>query len=248
MDVSFQLYSARNVADQNGYLKTLVSLGYNQVEGFSALYKDPSAYRAAMDDAGISMPSGHFGLADLETNFVGQIAIAKQLGMQQLYVPYLAAEDRPTDTAGYQAIGKRLQAIQQKVLDEGLDFGWHNHDFELIPLADGSVPMDVLLNEVPEMSWEADLAWVSVAKADPTEWVEKFGSRISAVHVKDIAAEGENTDEDGWADVGEGVIDWKSLIAKVRHVAPNALSIMEHDNPSDAERFASVSYKNFVAY
>ena len=66
------------------------------------------------------------------------------------------------------------------------------------------------------------------------------GNRLTAVHLKDIAPSGENADEDGWADLGHGTVDWKALKAalagtKVRYF------VMEHDNPKDAERFASRS-------
>ena len=75
---------------------------------------------------------------------------------------------------------------------------------------------------------------------DPLEWIETFGNRLTAVHVKDIAPEGENADEDGWADVGDGIVDWKALMAALR-ATPCKNFVMEHDNPKDAKRFAERS-------
>ncbi len=248
MNVSFQLYSARSLPGQHEFLKTLAGIGYTEVEGFAGVYTDPIAYRAAMDDVGIRMPSGHFALSDLESNFEAQMSIAKTLGVADVVVPYLAEEDRPKNVEGYQSIAQRLNKLYEQLNGEGYSLAWHNHDFELEALPDGSVPLDVILTEAPYVSWEADLAWVAVAKADPAEWVETWGSRISAVHVKDLAPAGNNTDEDGWADVGEGTINWKSLMFSVRQVAPDAHAIMEHDNPSDVQRFASVSFANFSSY
>ena len=248
MDVSFQLYSARSLEDQHGFLKTLAGLGYTQVEGYGGVYDAPEQYREAMDAAGITMPSGHFALSDLENSFVHQMALAKKLGIQRIYVPYLAVEDRPKESAGYKAIAQRMSVLGEKIQAEGFEFGWHNHDFEMESLADGGIPMEILLTEAPGISWEGDMAWVHYAGADPFEWVNKFGSRLSSVHVKDVAVAGEKADEDGWADVGDGVIDWKSLIAEIRAVAPNALIIVEHDKPSDVMRFATTSFKNLTSY
>jgi len=248
VNVSFQLYSAREVASQSNFLKALSELGYNQVEGYGGVYSDAAAYRKAMDDVGLSMMSGHFALTDLENDFDGQLEIAKTLGMKHMYVPHLAPADRPTDSAGYKAVADRLTALNAKVKDAGLGFGWHNHDFELMALSDGGIPLEIILNEAPDIAWEGDLAWVAVAGSDPFEWVKRYGPRLTAVHVKDIAPNGEKADEDGWADVGEGVIDWKSLTALVRAEAPNALMIMEHDKPSDANRFARTSINNFNSY
>jgi len=248
MDVSFQLYSSRTVESQAEFLKTLAGIGYTQVEGFAAIYPEAQSFRTALDDAGMKMPSGHFHLKDLETDFSGQMAIAKTLGMEQMHICYLALEDGPLDSAGYASIAKRLNAVNEKIHDAGLTFGWHNHDFELVPLADGGIPMEILLTEAPEVTWEADLAWVARGNADPAEWVNKFGSRLTSVHVKDLAPTGEKQDEDGWADVGEGTLDWSGLVKAVRAVAPNALMVMEHDKPSDVLRFATTSFNNFSKY
>ena len=83
----------------------------------------------------------------------------------------------------------------------------------------------------PDLEWEADIAWVVRGGADPFEWIKTFGKRITAVHVKDIGAQGK-TEEDGWADVGDGTMDWKGLMAALKG-APGKVFVMEHDNPSD---------------
>ncbi len=59
--------------------------------------------------------------------------------------------------------------------------------------------------------------------------------------MKDIARKGEGLDEDGWADVGHGVMDWARLMAALRQT--RALTfVMEHDNPNDLKRFATRSF------
>ena len=65
-----------------------------------------------------------------------------------------------------------------------------------------------------------------------------MGDRITAVHVKDIAPAGENADEDGWADVGQGTVDWKGLMAALKEQTKAKYFVMEHDNPKDDKRFA----------
>jgi len=83
--------------------------------------------------------------------------------------------------------------------------------------------------------------------ADPVKWIGDYGKRISAVHVKDIAPAGENADEDGWADVGYGTVDWKGLFAALR-ATPVRHFIIEHDKPSDPERFAARSIAAAATY
>ena len=58
--------------------------------------------------------------------------------------------------------------------------------------------------------------------------------------MKDIAPAGQNADEDGWADVGQGTVDWKALMAALRGIGVKHF-VMEHDNPKDDVRFATRS-------
>jgi sugar phosphate isomerase/epimerase len=119
-----------------------------------------------------------------------------------------------------------------------LSFAWHNHDFEFAALPDGSHPIEHVLGL--DLLWEADFGWVVRGNADPEACLDRYRGRIPLVHVKDIAPIGQNIDEDGWADVGMGTLPWPTLWDKC--VAAGAeIMIVEHDNPSDFERFARVS-------
>ncbi|MGE0502663.1 MAG: sugar phosphate isomerase/epimerase family protein [Rhizobiaceae bacterium] len=238
MPWSFQLYSARNFQPWEGVLKTLAGLGYEQVEGFGGIYADPKGLRAELDRNGLTMPTGHFSIDALEKDFDAVLATAKTLGMKLLVCPHIAADQRPSDVAGWKAFGKRLGAIGKNAKGAGLDFAWHNHDFEFAKLADGSVPQTHILDSAPDMGWEIDVAWVIRGGGDPAKWIADYANRIVAVHVKDIAPKGQAADEDGWADVGHGTVDWKGLTGALRTKTPAKYFIMEHDKPSDYERFA----------
>ncbi|MEJ8475316.1 sugar phosphate isomerase/epimerase family protein [Roseibium algae] len=239
-DYSFQLYSARDYPSLEGMLKTIAEAGYTQVEGYGGVYDDAVATRASMDSVGLAMPSGHFSLQMLEDDEARVLEIAKALGITHIYCPYLDASERPVDAVGWIDFAKRLEALQTRYGAKGFTFGWHNHDFEFVPLSDGSIPMRLILDNAQSISWEADIAWIVRGGADPLEWIKDYGDRLSAVHVKDIASKGECADEDGWADVGQGTMDWKQLIAVLKNT-PTRLFVMEHDKPSDAIRFAKRS-------
>ena len=238
--LSYQLYSSRNFPPLGETLAMLADLGYDAVEGYGALYADDAqvaALTAALGNSGLAMPTGHFGLAQLETEPDKVLAIARALGITRIYCPYLMPQDRPTDAAGWLAFGARLQAAGRPIRDAGLGFGWHNHDFELRPLPDGSIPQDLIFAGGPDLEWEIDVAWVVRGGADPAAWIARYAPRITAAHLKDIAAAGQNAGEDGWADLGAGTVPWKALMAGLRHT-PCDVFIVEHDNPSDPARFA----------
>lgn len=247
MDISFQLYSARNFTPWPDVLRKLADLGYTQVEGFGGVYDDPAAFRAALDHAGLSMPSGHFSVEMLENDLPAALEIAKTLGITRIYCPYLMPDQRPRDAAGWTAFAERLATIGAQLRAEGYPFGWHNHDFEFEPLPDGSIPMQIILDTAPQIDWEADIAWITRGGADPMDWIARHGDRITAAHVKDIAPDGDNTDQDGWADVGHGTMPWAKIMAALRD-ANCELYVAEHDNPSDIDRFARQSIASIRSF
>lgn len=238
MDWSFQLYSARNFQPWENVLETLGTLGYTQVEGFGGVYENPEAFRTELDKNGLAMPSGHFGIDLLEKDFGRAADIATTLGMKLIACPYLDASDRPVDAEGWRDFGRRLARVGDAAHKAGFDFAWHNHDFEFVPFKYGSMPQRLIFEAAPEIGWEMDVAWVIRGGADPLHWIEEFGPRIMAVHVKDIAPHGEAANEDGWSDVGHGTVDWAGLVTALRKNTPAKYFIMEHDNPADFERFA----------
>lgn len=238
--LSYQLYSSRNFPPLTDTLKMLADLGYEGVEGYGALYADDGKVAeliANLGASGLVMPTGHFGLAQLEAEPAKVVSIAKALGINRIYCPYLMPDERPKDSAGWKAFGARLQQAANPYRDAGIGFGWHNHDFEMVALPDGTAPQDAIFAGGPDLEWEIDVAWVIRGGADPVAWINRYADRITAAHVKDIAPKGENVSEDGWADVGHGTVDWKGLMAALRATKCTNF-VMEHDNPSDDARFA----------
>lgn len=248
MNWSFQLYSARNFKPWADVLKMLARNGYTQVEGFGGVYDDPKAFRADMDRNGLAMPSGHFSIDALEGDFDGVRRIADTLGVTLIVCPYLMPDKRPTDATGWKVFGERLGAVGDKAKKAGYGFAWHNHDFEFKALPDGSLPQKLILDAAPSIGLELDVAWVVRGGADPAKWIADYADRILAVHVKDIAPAGQNANEDGWADVGHGTVAWKPLMAELRAKTPAKVYVMEHDNPSDLERFARRSIETVKSY
>lgn len=246
--LSYQLYSPRAFAPLVDTLAMLKRLGYAEVEGYGGLYGDPASLKSALDDSGLAMTSGHFDLDMLEEDPQKVLEIAGILGMKAVYCPYLAPEQRPVDKSGWRAFGARLQQAGAPLREADLIFGWHNHDYEFVPFADGTLPLDALFDGGADLSWEVDIAWIVRAGADPLNWIERHGARIDAVHIKDIAPDGQCVDEDGWADVGHGTLDWPMIWNRILRDTSARHFVMEHDNPGDHERFARRSLEALAIF
>ena len=114
---------------------------------------------------------------------------------------------------GWRAVGAELGAMAQRLQEQGLALGYHNHHWELVAFPDGRTPLELLFDGAKgsPLTFEADLAWLVRGGVDPLAWLDWYRDRLRAVHVKDIAPAGENVDEDGWCDVGAGTLDWPTL-------------------------------------
>lgn len=240
--LSFQMFSSRAEDDLETQLKALAALGLKDVQPFffgpPASMQEIDDYAALLNKYDLTAESGHFLMAQFEDTPDQVEEIAKKLGMWLVVDPYIDPDDRPTTPKGWSDYGERLAAITRDMAARDLTFAYHNHDFEMYPLSDGTYPIDRLLGDM--VPFEPDLAWMVVGKADPQKFIEKYKGRIPAVHVKDIAPEGECQDEQGFADLGEGVLDWP-MLWDLCVAAGSKLMILEHDQPADWRRFAARS-------
>lgn len=239
--ISYQLYCSRNFPPLEKTLKMLGAAGMSEVEGYGGLFDDTDGLKAGLAANGLQMTSTHMGLDLVRDDPAQAIAIAKELGIKKVFVPYVEPDARPADTAGWLAFGEQLAEAGKPLQDAGLVFGWHNHAFEFDATDSGDMPLDLIAEASDDLMLELDLGWVRVAGHDPVAWIKKYAGRLSAVHVKDIAEDGECVDEDGWADVGYGIMDWAAIHAALQ-AADVDHYVLEHDNPNDDTRFATRSF------
>jgi sugar phosphate isomerase/epimerase len=238
-DLSIQMFSTRAAETLDEQLSLFAELGYTDVQPF--FFTPPDSMATLEADAtrikhhGLTAKSGHFTFEVFNHSPDLVEKIARIYGMSLVVIPWINPEERPTTAEGWLAIGARLAAYTADMQRRGLTFAYHNHDFEMQPLDNGRVPLDLLLGDTVPL--EPDLAWMVVGNADPLAWLRKYQGRIPAVHVKDVAPAGEALDERGFADLGHGTLDWQRLWdASV--AAGSELMIVEHDQPTDWRRFA----------
>lgn len=239
-NLAYQLYSARNLPLEDA-LPMVAAAGYTQVEGYRANVEDPKKLQRLLDNNGLRMVSLHVGYDELKNSMQETIALVKELDINHLVCPYLNADQRPDTKEGWSNIASELAEFNAEISSVGRDFAWHNHDFEFQRLADGSLPIRTMLDEAPDMHWEIDIGWIARVGQDPMSWIRTYADRISAVHLKDVARAGECEDEDGWADVGHGTVDWAAVVQELTKTDCEHF-IVEHDNPSDIERFTQRSF------
>ena len=244
LPISIQIYSLRNLGNLDAELDTLVAAGYRNVELIGAHLDDAANVKAKLDTRGLKASSSHVSLAALRDRFDSIAAACKTLGFTELFMPSVPPDERESDGPYWSALGRELGGYARRFAEHGIHLGYHNHNWELKQKEGGKNALELLFEGAGDspLTWQADVAWLVRGGVDPKVWLERYSDRVVSVHAKDIAPQGQALDEDGWADVGTGVLDWHDL-AKASRAAGARWLVAEHDKPSDPNRFARQSFK-----
>jgi sugar phosphate isomerase/epimerase len=241
-ELSIQLYSLRDYGNLERQLADLSKIGFRRVEITGAHIENAKDTRARLDAHGMSAPTGHVPMEVLRGQLDWVAEQAHTIGMKELYMPALPAAERELQADGWRRVGAELGQMAERLKSHGLALGYHNHDWELKPFADGKTGLDHLFAgaEGSPLTFEADLAWLVRGGAAPIDWMRLLQGRLTAVHVKDVAARGTNLDEEGWSDIGAGTLDWPKLWREAVALGAKWM-VLEHDKPKDPIGFARTS-------
>jgi sugar phosphate isomerase/epimerase len=241
--LSIQLYTLRNLGDLDRILEAVAHAGYRHVEMIGAHLEDPARTRRRLEAHGLRASSTHVGLGQLRGKKDAVIAAAGELGIDELYMPAVPPEERDMDAAGWRALGAELGDLAEDFQVQGLHLGYHNHHWELAPKDGAKTALELIFEAAgaSPLTWQADVAWLVRGGADPEAWLARYADRLRSAHVKDIAPAGENVEQDGWAEVGDGVLDWPKLWEACRAHGAGWM-VVEHDKPADPAGCARRSY------
>lgn len=241
--LSIQLYTLRTLEDVDRILDTVADAGYRYVETVGSHLDNAAAIKSKLDARGLKASSSHVSVAALREKPDAIIEACRTLGFKDLYMPAVPPEQRDMDADGWRSLGRELGDMAHRFHEQGIRLGYHNHHWELTP-KDGSKTALELIFEAAAgspLAWQVDVAWLVRGDADPKEWISRYRSIITAAHVKDIAPAGRNEDEDGWADVGSGTLNWHDLWRTCRDAGAQWM-VVEHDKPADPAKTARASF------
>lgn len=254
------LYTVRNEMgkDPKNTLKQVADLGYKYIEAVD--YKDgkfygmtPDEFKSYLKSLGLQPISVHMGSMTLD-NADKLIADVKAAGFKYFIAPVppmgMFKFDPKTRTLGMEGTVEKLadilNTIAQKAHAAGLEFLYHNHDFELKPNKDGVVVLDYLLEHLDPkyVNFQMDLYWVTKAGADPVAYFQRYPGRFKIWHVKDMDS------QERFAPVGQGRIDFKRILAN-KKLSGMKYYIVEQDQtfdglqPLDAIKISKEGLKKF---
>ncbi len=256
LPIGLQLYTVGAEMDRDpfGTLKRIAAIGYKQVE-LSPLSKTPAKDLVkALDDNGLKNPSGHFLLPDLLGDLQKNIDLAKQFGQAYMVVtvPWVADPSRFGSNPGEDQIAFFLRLINGLTLDDwkwnaeqfnkigeqtkkaGLQFGYHNHNFEF-KLYDTVSGYDefLRLTDASLVKLELDCGWMTVAGKDPVAYLTRYPERYCLLHIKDFhkgftprtTLMDKNPGAPVPTELGRGAIDYRRIFAAARNARIRAMYV-----------------------
>lgn len=207
LPIGIQLYMVAQTLEQDapGTLKALHSMGYREVEIASLERHTPAEFRKLLNDAGLTCPSVHLKLTG--DNLGPEFEAAKVLGAKYAVSSVLLelsdefrqnakkarAEGKALPLpklglAGFKKLAVKMNEVGKKAKEAGMQYAYHNHNFEFEKMPDGSPGYDVLVKETDPalVKFEVDCGWMVVAGANPANYFRRFPGRFRMLHIKDF--------------------------------------------------------------
>jgi sugar phosphate isomerase/epimerase len=241
LPVGIQLYmvNADLTKDLAGTLKKLAEIGYSEVEtaGFGKL--SAAQFRDLLRDSGLRAPSAHLGFGTEDTGKL--LDDAKTLGVEYVVSSMLPPKDggmpaffmslNSLSADDFRRIAAKANEIGQRAKAAGMQYAYHNHNFEFRDVGDGKTGYDILLEETDAsiVKFETDCGWMKVGGKDPVEYLKRHGNRIAMLHAKDFKNITKpvtalfSQDRPIPTELGRGSIDYKPIVeagfkAGVKHI------------------------------
>jgi sugar phosphate isomerase/epimerase len=218
--------------DVAGTLGALSKIGYKFVESAGFAKLTARDFRKALDDAGLKCPSAHlpFSAADPGPVFEDAQAVGARYATASVLLPPAAAAGSPANLLkilptltldDFKKIAALANEIGAKARAAGLQFVYHNHNFEFRDHGGGATGYQVLLAETDAnlVKLELDCGWATAAGQDVVAMIGRQPNRFRMLHVKDFLLKGKPTfelfgpDRPTGTELGRGQIAYKPIFA-----------------------------------
>jgi len=248
-------YTFRNqfAKDVPGTLDAVKALAITDLEFSNLFGLTASELRKLLDERGLVCSS--FGVGyDAAVNKTDEVARdALALGAKYVRVasiphkPPFTAERAREAAADFDRVGRLLRERH------GLTFCYHNHGYEFLPHGDGTLFDLLMAGTKPEnVGIELDILWAHLPGADPAKLVDRYGSRVKLMHLKDLK-QGVRGDFSGKTDpendvvLGTGQIDMPAVLRAAKRAGVAHYYIEDESTAAPAQVPRSMVYLRSLA-
>lgn len=244
--LAIQLYTIRDAVSDNleKALEKLVALGFTELEiyGYNGTFfgKSRTEFQTILKQTGLKVISSHHTTGIIHKDrgtllYSWEKAVEDLhfIGAEYMVCSYLFPEERTVEN--YKKLPELFEKCGEATQKAGIQFAYHNHDFEFEKLEDDKSVYDFILENTSSelVKMELDLYWISKAGLDPLVYFEKYPGRFPLWHVKDMKAGTKD-----FTEIGNGLIDFKKIFS-AKEKAGLQHWFLEQDS-SDKDIFESI--------
>lgn len=243
-NIALQMYTLRNVGEADKQFAMAEKAGFRNVELVGTHDLDANSMKSLLKKNALNVVAAHVQLSALETDYDNTVSFNKAVNNTHIVVPWIAPADRPDSLQGWKDYAKRLDNMGAKLRHDGMTLAFHNHNFEMKKYG-ADTALDIIMKNTQRenLVLELDAAWVSRGGQDPAKIIQHYSGRVYAIHAKDNAGIGVRDDEMNFAPLGEGLLDWDSILTAARKSGVKWY-IVEHDSPKDPWAIITTSRMN----
>jgi len=193
--LAIQLYTVRNAISDNleKALERLASLGFTELEiyGYNGNFfgKNKTEFLSVLNNTGLKVISSHHQTGvikneagTLTNNWEKSVEDLHFIGAKFMVCSYLIPEERSIEK--YKKLPQLLEISGELTKKAGIQFAYHNHDFEFDKFDEKQNVYDFILAQTSSdlVKMELDLYWISKARLDPLYYFEKHPNRFPLWH------------------------------------------------------------------
>lgn len=229
MGIGLQLFTLREdtAKDFEGTLRKVAAMGYEGVEfaGYGGI--EAEAMRDLLQELNLKAIGSHIGLQLLEERLDEEIAYLQTIGAKYAICPWLPVEAR--DAEAWRGHMVKFEQYGKRFRDAGIQFAYHNHEFEFEVEIDGQIVFDALYERIaPQyLQVEMDIGWVQYSGVDPLAYIKKYAGRLPLLHLKDFR-KGEAGKQIDTVELGRGDLPLEQIISAASEASVEWL-IVEQD-------------------
>ena len=236
-DLSFQLYSARIHGRLEQQFEMLAGARLQRSRAVWRLLRRSAGLQRLLDQHGMTAPTA----MSASTAARGSARRGKMLPRPRAStssfapapppgerdrMPRAGARSGANSPRSARACRSRRHALRLAQPSLGIRQGAGRQD---VPRAD-------LRPRRPTCSGESDVAWIVRGGADPGAESRALRRPARGRPRQGHRAGRRMPDEDGWADVGHGTLDWQASVGTICRTPASKYFVAEHDKPNDVAR------------
>lgn len=186
--IGLQTYTFRNSFPQGveATLDTIKSMGFIELEANPPKGVSHEEFRKMCDARGLKIVGTGAGYDEILKDPMQVVKNAKILGSSFVMVASIPHK-YPFTLDNAMRAAEDFNKVGKILKENGITFCYHNHGFEFIPYASGTLFDYIVENTNPEyVSFELDVLWVIHPGADPVALLKKYGNRFKLMHLKDL--------------------------------------------------------------